>query len=217
MIEADKFWDGVAERYIDTPISDVPAYEFTLGRTIARVKGMDRVLEVGAGSGLNAQRIAPHVGEIVASDFSRRFTEIGTKLAKDAGIDNMRYVHAGIHDPELGEGYDAVLAMNVLHLVDEPEAAVEHIHDMLKPGGLFISKTICASDGLHLWSAEMWKMRAMLWIMLPLMQLFGKAPDVRIIPIADLERMIVRAGFDIIESGNHPAKPPRRYLVARKR
>ncbi len=216
MIEAEKFWDGMAERYVKTPIGDVPAYEYTLGRSIAHLSAMGRVLEIGAGSGATAERIARHVKEMTASDISGRLTQIGADSAKEAGLSNMRHVHAGVGDPALGEGYDGILALNVLHLLPDPAAAIGQIHQMLNPGGLFISKTICTADGFHLFSLEMWKMRLMLRFMLPLMQLFGKAPAVRIVPIADLEQMVTGAGFEIIESGNHPAIPPRRFLVARK-
>ena len=47
------------------------------------------------------------------------------------------------------------------------------------------------------------------------MQLVGKAPHVNKFSVATLERKIMQAGFDIVESGTFPA--PSRYLVARKR
>ena len=48
------------------------------------------------------------------------------------------------------------------------------------------------------------------------MRLAGKAPYVRFLSIEALESEIGAAGFEIIETGNYPVKPPGRYIVARK-
>ena len=48
------------------------------------------------------------------------------------------------------------------------------------------------------------------------MQVFGKAPYVNFLTIDRLERAIESAGFEILETGDYPAKPPSRLVVARK-
>ena len=83
------------------------------------------------------------------------------------------------------------------------------VRDRLKPGGLFVSKTFCLPET---WSAKLFAMRAVL----PVLQLFGRAPFVNFMTIGDLEARIVAAGFRIVESGNYPASPPRRFIVAEK-
>jgi hypothetical protein len=81
---------------------------------------------------------------------------------------------------------------------------------VLKPGGLFISKTPCLREpGMG------WGLRLMLWA-IPLMQMLGKAPKITYFSIAELEEMITQAGFSIIETGCYPASPPNRYIVARR-
>ncbi len=49
------------------------------------------------------------------------------------------------------------------------------------------------------------------------LRLIGKAPYVRFFRIKELEQAITAHGFDIVETGNFPAKPPSRFIVARKR
>ena len=48
------------------------------------------------------------------------------------------------------------------------------------------------------------------------MQLIGKAPYVNFMEITELEEIISSEGFKIVETGNYPASPPNRYIVARK-
>jgi hypothetical protein len=80
----------------------------------------------------------------------------------------------------------------------------------LRPGGVFISKTVCLGGSLPL------KYRAML-LALPVMQSLGKAPWVARLKVADLERRITAAGFDLVETGDYPAVPPSRFVVAWRR
>ena len=49
---------------------------------------------------------------------------------------------------------------------------------------------------------------------IPVMQWMGKAPFVRFETIAKLEADITRAGFDIVETGNYPVRPPNHFVVA---
>jgi hypothetical protein len=81
---------------------------------------------------------------------------------------------------------------------------------MLKPGGVFISKTICYSSD--------WRGIALRAIMavVPILRAFGKAPYAKITTIPDLHSRIDALGYEVLEQGNHPASPPHRYIVARK-
>ena len=56
--------------------------------------------------------------------------------------------------------FDIAFAFNVLHLVDNQEAALRGVHRLLRPGGLFISKT-----------PSMKEMNPLLRIAVPLAQL----------------------------------------------
>lgn len=210
MTEAAHFWDGIAERYARQPIRDVDAYEYTLGRTRSHLKQDDRVLELGCGTGSTALRLADAVGSMVATDLSSRMIDIAKAKADTEGVDNVAFQTAELSSLKAPDTpYDAVLALNLMHLVQEPEAALRHIHGLLKPGGAFISKTVCKSETGGPW----WY--PLMSLALPVMRLLGKAPFVRFSSIADWEAMVIASGFRIVESGNHPAKPlASRYLVA---
>lgn len=204
------FWDKIAPKYARDPIRDMEAYEYTLGRTRSYLTANDRVLEVGCGTGSTALLLAPSVGHITASDFSEGMLDQGREKARAEDVHNITFANIDVAAPTGENTYDAVLGFNLFHLVKDMDAAFADIHKHLKPGGLFISKTPCLSEpGLG------WKF-GVLKLAIPVMQLIGKAPFVNVMSICDLERAITGAGFEIIESGNFPATPPSRYLVARR-
>ena len=210
MQSAEAFWDKAAENYAKSPIGDVEAYNYTLGRTRTYLSTTDTVLELGCGTGSTALLLADNVQRIVASDISGAMIRIAEGKARDQGVSNVEFVAADLFDDAVGAGpYDAVLALNLLHLVEDLEPALERIKDLLKPGGVFVSKTVCKpGQGAPL------KFR-LLRLMVPVMQFFGKAPFVRFMATDELETLIASKGFKILESGDHPA--PSRYIVARKK
>ncbi|OYU49100.1 MAG: ubiquinone biosynthesis protein UbiE [Rhizobiales bacterium PAR1] len=211
MSRAAAFWDRMAERYARSPIPDMPAYLHTLERTRSLLKPTDRVLELGCGTGSTALELAKDVQEIVASDVSAKMIAIARQKATDQNITNVRFVVADlVGQPECAETYDAVLAFNLLHLVDDIPAALARIHARVKPGGLFISKTVCLSGEGVPFKVKLIK------LVLPIVRAVGFAPAVRFFSVDQMDVWVRDAGFEILEAGNYPASPPRRYLVARK-
>ncbi|WIY27172.1 class I SAM-dependent methyltransferase [Parasedimentitalea psychrophila] len=210
MQQTTKFWDGIAEKYAKRPISDMAAYEYTLGRTRSYLGPEDQVLELGCGTGSTALSLADAVAQYTASDISGSMIAVGRGKAEAQNADTLNFVQAGVSEVPTGR-YDAVLAFNLLHLIEDLDGALSHIHTLLKPGGLLISKSFCRPQGGASWSYRLMR------LILPLAQMLGKAPYVAFMSIAELEAAMTRAGFDIIETGNYPANPPNRYLVARRR
>ena len=209
MQNAARFWDKVAPKYAKSPIADMDAYTYTLERTRSYLSPDDTVLEVGCGTGSTALLLAGNVRHITASDLSANMIEVGSERARDQGISNVTFVTAELFDSAIENGpYDAVLAFNMLHLLEDTRGAIRRINGLLKPGGTFISKTVCQPG-----SGAPFKFR-LLKIILPLMQWVGKAPYVKFMEIKKLEDLVSSEGFEIIETGTYP--PPSRYIVARK-
>jgi ubiquinone/menaquinone biosynthesis C-methylase UbiE len=199
------FWDKVADRYAAMPVGNQEAYDQTLERVAHHLKPSDCVVEIGCGTATTALRLAPKVGRMLATDASAEMVRIGREKAH--AQENTEIVQAAIDDPRLATGaHDVVTAFSLLHLVDDLDATLVQVARMLKPGGLFISKTPCLS--------AMWYLRPLL----PVLRLMGKAPGgVAFFSPETLEAAIRRAGFEIVETGDYPAKtPPRRFVVARK-
>jgi len=211
MTSQASFWDNMAVRYSKSPIRDMEAYNASLDRTRSYLKPTDTALELGCGTGGTARILAPHLAHITATDISSEMIRIARERAAEEGTQNAKFEVADL-ETSLPKGgpYDVVMAHNLIHLLPDPTAAMQEVANLVKPGGLFISKTPCLAK------AELgWKWRLMV-MAIPLMQLLGKAPHVTSFSITELEQMILDAGFTIVETGSYPVTPPGRYIVARR-
>lgn len=208
MAEAARFWDRIARKYAKSPIRDMAGYERTLERTRHYLKGDDAVFEFGCGTGTTALRLAPHAGRIAATDISPEMIAVAREKAEAEGRRNAEFQVATLEAAPWPDGaFDVALGFNILHLLPARAAALKTVHRLLKPGGLFISKTPCLKE-----------MNPLLRMIIPVMQFFGQAPYVAAFSGEELERDIAAAGFEIIERGRHAShgKDPRPFFAARK-
>ena len=210
MQSSTTFWDGMAKKYSQSAIRDMDGYVATLDRTRGYLRPTDRALELGCGTGGTARELAPSVGHITGTDISSKMIEIALARGGEAGITNANYVVAGADATPGDAPFDVVMAHNLLHLLPDTKRTIDHIGSLVKPGGLFISKTPClAQPGLSL------KLRLIVKA-IPILQMFNKAPYVCLLTSKALEAMISDAGFTLIESGFHPASSISCYIVARR-
>ncbi len=205
MTSQDLFWTKLAPKYAKSPVSDVPAYEHTLGRTRSYLHTDDTILEIGCGTGSTALKLSNAVDKIVATDFAEGMIRIARDKADAAKTQNVEFRIADAHlDGFADETYDAVLAFSLLHLLTDLEGTLERIHSVLKPGGVFVSKTVCLGGSV------------MIPLMIKVMQMVGKAPYVATFKPHQLQAAIQWAGFEILESGNHNKGTRGHFIVARK-
>ncbi|MGH1487382.1 MAG: class I SAM-dependent methyltransferase [Cellvibrionaceae bacterium] len=201
-----EFWDRIALRYSKQAIADTESYEKKLAATQAHMHQDMKVLELGCGTGSTALAHAPHVAQMVATDLSSAMIAIGREKAKDAGIDNIRFMQTSVEDLQEPDGtYDMVLALNLLHLIPNRHAALSKIYRQLKTDGIFISSTVCLSD-------KMWFLRPVI----PVMQWLGKAPYVTFLSAATMLKDVESAGFEVQEHWTH-GRSNSLFLVAKKR
>lgn len=204
-----RFWDRTARKYAASGIADMAGYERTLARTRHYLKGDETALELGCGTGTTALRLAPSLKRIVATDISGGMIAIARERAAAEGRANAAFeVATPDAAPWPDASFDVALGFNLLHLVANREAGLRGIHRLLKPGGLFISKTPCLKE-----------MNPLIRIAVPVMQVIGKAPYVASLSVEELEREMAAAGFEVIERAYHASrgKDARPFLVARKR
>lgn len=203
MASQEKFWDGIADRYARRDVRDAEAYATTLERTRAHLQPGDRVLELGSGTGTTALTLAKGVAHLTGTDVSGRMVAIAESRADEAQAPNVEFRHGGFPTDAPEGPFDVVLAFNLLHLLDDLPGALAEVRARLVPGGRFISKTPCLGDGMGL------------RIALRAMQLFGLAPPLNRLDPDGLVDAIAAAGFEIVETGDYPADPPSRFVVAR--
>lgn len=204
MARSKRFWDRIAERYAKKPVGDEAAYQKKLAVTREYFRPDMEVLEIGCGTGLTAIAHAPYVRHILATDISEKMIEIAKGRAGAAGVQNVTFESVAFEDLDAStESVDAVLALSLLHLLEDKETAIARIHGMLRPGGIFVSNTVCLGDNMK-------------WFrfILPIGRWLGVFPLVRIFTMNELENSLRHAGFDI----EHIWQPDKTvvFIVARK-
>lgn len=200
------FWDKIAPRYAKDPIKNMAAYEATLDRVRETLRPEHRVVELGCGTGTTALKLAGSAAEYIATDVSPGMIEIARGKEATARTPGLRFDVAGASASDFAENsVDRVLGFNLLHLVRDLDQCLAASYAMLKPGGLFITKTACLRN-----------MSPFIRLAIPVMQLFGKAPFVHIFSRNALEQRIKAAGFDIDEARSFPGAPATWFVIARK-
>ncbi len=187
MDKSAKFWDRIAKGYSKQPIADEASYQKKLQITHEYLKPDMEVLELGCGTGSTAIIHAPYVKHIRAIDISSKMIEIAQGKADKEKIDNITFEILTIDDlNDQEQTLDVVLCLSILHLLENKEEVIANIHKMLKPGGLFISSTVCLGDTMR------W-----LKIIAPIGKLLGLMPMVKFFTKDQLRDCIVDAGFNI--------------------
>lgn len=203
-----RFWDRFARRYAAASISDPAGYERTLEQMTGLIAGLSSVLEIGCGTGTTALRLASSAGNILATDISPNMIAIAQQKASAQNCTNVEFAVA---TPETlvatGQTFDAVLALNMLHLVRDRTATLAQVRGLLRPGGLFISKTPCLAE-----------LSPFIRAAIPLARIAGFAPHTETFSGAALERAIAAAGFDIAEAARHGSgkRDIRLVVIARR-
>ena len=138
MQEHKNFWGKNAGRYNRFMRKDRAAYEeiYELIRPIVRHK---TVLELATGTGLIAKHIVNAAAHIEATDAS---PEMITEAKRD---NRSAKLHFSVQDmfrlPYANQSFDVVIVSNALHIVPQPEKALQEIKRVLKDDGTLIAPT----------------------------------------------------------------------------
>ncbi len=202
---AARFWDRHAAGYARRPVSDRESYDRKLEMTRSFLRADMEVIEFGCGTGSRAIAHAPHVRRILATDLSAEMIRIAARKAIDAGVDNVVFRQTDLDAfPADAASADAVLALNLLHLLADPRAAVAKVYAILKPGGVFVTSTACLRD-IAPWLRPVAALAR--WVgLLPRLAFFSRA---------ELTAMLRETGFEIAEDWQ-PGSRKAVFIIARK-
>ena len=141
------YWDKVA-RFYDTfeSLTNRRVYEET-GRRIAKlVSSNNNVLECACGTGAITACVAPACKRLTATDFSEAMLE--KARTKCRHLTNVTFERADIASLSYKDAtFDVVVAGNVIHLIDDPFAALAEMSRVCVPGGKVIVATYINVDG----------------------------------------------------------------------
>ena len=138
MQEHKDFWDKNAGRYDRFMRKDGAAYDemYELIRPIVRHK---TVLELATGTGLIAKHIVNAAAHIEATDASPEMIAEAKRGSRSSRL------YFSVQDmfrlPYADESFDVVIVSNALHIVPQPEKALQEIKRVLKDDGVLIAPT----------------------------------------------------------------------------
>ena len=205
MNSSAKFWDRIANRYSKRPVADEESYQEKLRVTRTYFRPDMEVLEFGCGTGSTAINHSPYVGHIHAIDISSKMIEIAQEKADEGNVSNVTFEQStieGVSVPD--QSLDAVLGLSILHLLENMEGAIEKVHRMLKPGGVFVTSTTCLGDSLKFFK-----------LIAPVGKFLGLMPLVRVFTTGELVASLTDAGFEIDHQWQ-PGKGEAVFIVAKK-
>ena len=143
MQEHKNFWDKNAGRYDRFMRKDRAAYEemYALIWPVVKAK---TVLELATGTGLIAKSIVNAAARIEATDAS-------VEMIAEAKRDNQSAkLYFSVQDmfrlPYADESFEVVIVSNALHIVPQPEKALQEIKRVLKEDGVLIAPTFTHAE-----------------------------------------------------------------------
>ncbi|GAC1664253.1 MAG: class I SAM-dependent methyltransferase [Candidatus Limnocylindrales bacterium] len=133
---------------------DTPARAAQVGTVAAAIRvalpldPRQRLVDVGAGTGLLGLALADDVGEVVLSDPSVGMIEVANQKLAESGLSSVRAVHHDLlADPPPAEHFDVAVSLLVLHHLADTRAALAAILDLLVPGGWLGLADLETEDG----------------------------------------------------------------------
>ena len=202
------FWNKIADEYSQKPVDLPDVFERKIEITRSRMRPDHTVLDIGCGTGSLALRLAPHASHVHGLDISSEMMRIADDKARTQAVDNVTF-HTGPFDETLTQFEDASLdglcAYSLLHLLEDRAAVLKHIHRLLKPGGFFVSSTVCLAGS---WVPYTPLLTVMRWL--------GKAPMVKVISTRTLEDEVREAGFVEFSHPDVGASSTTAFIVAEK-
>ncbi len=203
----EKFWNLIAKKYAASPIADRSAYETKIQEIKTYLTPEMDVLDIGCGTGTQCGDIADMVKQVSGIDISCKLLAIAEQRMAERKLDNVTFLQTYVFDEHFAPGsFDVVMAFHVLHFFDDIDTGFQRIHDLLTPGGLFISETACLGEKSQLTAK-----------LLRFMGYLGLLPTMSLFTTQQLEQALEKNGFRLVEKTRFSDSPDAEFtLIAKK-
>lgn len=204
----EKDWSGMAKDF--DKLQDYIVGEGTnyiIAKELAKLHKLKNVLELGCGNGKYTRQIINAVDHITATDFSEKMVIAATDKLKD--LKNLTIEQADCYNLDYAdESFDTVFMANLIHVVLEPELALNEARRVLKKNGRLIMVSF-TSDGMSFEDLEIMKKRYI--------EVFGTFPEKKApMLLKDLVKIVEKNNFQIGKADLVGNKTKAMYLIASK-
>lgn len=200
-----KFWNSKAKDY-DKVVNKLflKIYDTIVDNLVQDTGQSETLLEVATGTGILAIELSDHVSQITAVDIAPEMLNVAKEKSDKKQINNIEFKVGDICNLKFDDkSFDTVVASNVLHLLFQPELALQEIRRVLDDHGSVIAPTFC--HGANLRSQ----------ILSRILSLFGQKTKSRWSRKSFIE-FIEQNGFKVTKSIYVDGKIPLTYIVAVK-
>jgi len=133
-------FDDIANRYAHKdrhPASSIARRQRLL-RTLAAapLPGQPSILEAGCGAGFSARYLEGRYSQFVGIDYADKLIDCAKQSNALPGAE---FKTANIKSLELGQAFDAIVMIGVIHHLDDVDTAMQQLVGALKPGGWLLS------------------------------------------------------------------------------
>jgi SAM-dependent methyltransferase len=183
-------------------------------RLFVRTLGLEgtrkRALELGCGTGLYTQRMAPYCGVLVATDISEALLREARRKVAQPAVTFVRQNLEAIEPDRVGRNFDAVFGCSVLHHLDLDQT-LPQLKALLAPGArlAFSEPNLLNPQVRLMFSRFRWARRK--WA--------TSDTEMAFYPW-ELRALFTRHGFDVVEAFPfdflHPAIPGRLLRLAQR-
>lgn len=206
MKNPESFWDRRAKKFNEKAQED-DSYTRVVGVLAKYLQEDDTVLDYACGTGVVSFKIAADVKEVHGIDTSAGMIDLAKAKAREAEVDNVQFSRRTLFDDKLNiESYEVVLALNILHLLEDARQAIQRVSDLLKPGGLMVSVTPCLGEAGFIART-----------FLPLISKVVALPYLRKFTVSELTDLVQDGGFHVLESEVLDGTILSWFVVTRKR
>ena len=203
----EKFWNLISSKYATSPISDEAAYETKITKLKTCLTTEMSVLDIGCATGTQCGDIANNVKQVTGIDISSKLLAIAEQRMAERNLDNIEFLQTSVFDEAFQpDSFDVVMAFFVLHFFEDIDVVFERIHELLKPGGIFISETACLGNKNKLMGG-----------LLRFAGHLGFLPKINLLTSQQLEQSLKRTGFSISEKIKFSKRSDAEFtLIAKK-
>lgn len=205
MDRSEKYWNKTAHAYDQEEMKDRALRLTILEKVKQYLNKQDTVLDFGCATGLLSNEIAADVHTVQGIDSSAEMILIARNKASASTIQNVNYSQVNLFDESLHPGsFDKILAIYMLHLLDDMPAVLNRIHQLLKPGGLLIAVTPCLVK------------KSLSGFALSLISKTGLIPSFGFFNFSSLKDSMVYADLTVVDAACIQQRGQQYFIVARK-
>jgi 2-polyprenyl-3-methyl-5-hydroxy-6-metoxy-1,4-benzoquinol methylase len=209
--KTENFWDKQAQKFDSGEKQSEPVYEEIIARTRKHLNLNDNVLDFGCATGTKTIQLASGTKHIHGLDISAEMIRIALKKKDEANIMNISFSKGTIFDDDLKKSsFDKIIAFAIIQLLEDNEKVIRRIHELLKPGGLFISTTACLKDKMDFKS----RFEVTSYLIMKSLGIFPL--HLNMFMPADVEKLIEDQNFQIVEAEKIFHRMTASFIVARK-